>query len=142
MKIRDIISEAPGSYQQAYDAAKSIFSPAKAITNDPAYQAGYNKTKNIFSPTKWGKSEEPDASASTAQSKNFEIKDSLNNAAAGKVYQDDAKVLQQVYTGVKSGKIKTNVDAAALLPVLKAAYQTQPISDDSKKLLAQFAQQF
>jgi hypothetical protein len=141
MKIRDIISEAPGSYQQAYDAAKSIFSPAKAITNNPAYQAGYNKTKNIFSPTKWGKSDDA-ANASTAQPKNFEIKDSLNNAAAGKVYQDDVKVLQQVYTGVKSGKIKTNVDAAALLPVLQAAYQTQPISDDSKKLLAQFAQQF
>ncbi len=142
MKIRDIISEAPGSYQQAYDAAKSIFSPAKAITNDPAYQAGYNKTKNIFSPTKWVKSTEPAANASTAQPKDFEIKDSLNNAAAGKVYQDDVKVLQQVYTGVKSGKIKTNVDSAALLPVLQAAYQTQPISDDSKKLLAQFAQQF
>lgn len=141
MKIRDIISEAPGSYQQAYDAAKSIFSPAKAITNDPAYQAGYNKTKNIFSPTKWGKSDDA-ADASTAQPKNFEIKDSLNNAAAGKVYQDDVKVLQQVYAGVKSGKIKTNVDAAALLPVLQAAYQTKPISDDSKKLLAQFAQQF
>jgi hypothetical protein len=141
MKIRDIISEAPGSYQQAYDAAKSIFSPAKAITNDPAYQAGYNKTKNIFSPTKWGKSDDA-ANASTAQPKDFEIKDSLNNAAAGKVYQDDVKVLQQVYTGVKSGKIKPNVDAAALLPVLQAAYQTQPISDDSKKLLAQFAQQF
>ena len=142
MKIRDIISEAPGSYQQAHDAAKSIFSPAKALTNDPAYQAGYNKTKNIFSPTKWGKSTEPAANASTAQPKDFEIKDSLNNAAAGKVYQDDVKVLQQVYTGVKSGKIKTNVDAAALLPVLQAAYQTQPITDDSKKLLAQFAQQF
>lgn len=139
MKIRDIISEAPDSYQQAYDAAKSIFSPAKALTNDPAYKAGYNKTKNIFSPTKWGKSGD---AASTAQPKDFEIKDSLNNAAAGKVYQDDVKVLQQVYIGVKSGKIKTNVDAAALLPVLQAAYQTKPITDDSKKLLAQFAQQF
>jgi hypothetical protein len=142
MKIRDIISEAPGSYQQAYDAAKSIFSPAKAITNDPAYQAARDKTKNIFSPTKWGKSAAPAADASAAPAKDFEIKDSLNNAAAGKVYQDDVKVLQQVYTGVKSGKIKPNVDAAALLPVLKAAYQTQPITDDSKKLLAQFAQQF
>lgn len=142
MKIRDIISEAPGSYQQAYDVAKSTFSPAKAVTNDPAYQAGYAKTKNIFSPTKWGKSAEPAAGATAAMPKNFEIKDSLNNAAAGKVYQDDAKVLQQVYAGVKSGKIKPNVDAAALLPVLKATYQTQPISDDSKKLLAQFAQQF
>ena len=139
MKIRDIISEAPDSYLQAYDAAKCIFSPAKALTNDPAYKAGYNKTKNIFSPTKWGKSGD---AASTAQPKDFEIKDSLNNAAAGKVYQDDVKVLQQVYIGVKSGKIKTNVDAAALLPVLQAAYQTKPITDDSKKLLAQFAQQF
>ena len=142
MKIRDVISEAPGSYQQAYDAAKSIFSPSKAITNDPAYQAGYNKTKNIFSPTKWGKSAAPAAGATSAMPKNFEIKDSLNNAAAGKVYQDDVAVLQQVYSGVKSGKIKTNVDAAALLPVLQAAYQTKPISDDSKKMLAQFAQQF
>jgi hypothetical protein len=141
MKIRDIISEAPGSYQQAYDAAKSIFSPAKAITNNPDYQAGYAKTKNIFSPTKWGKSDDA-ANNSAALPKEFEIRDSLNNAAAGKVYQDDVKVLQQVYTGVKSGKIKPNVDAAALLPVLKAAYQTQPITDDSKKLLAQFAQQF
>ena len=141
MKIRDIISEAPDSYQQAYDAAKSIFSPAKALTKDPAYQAGYAKTKNIFSPTKWGKSDDA-ANNSAALPKEFEIKDSLNNAAAGKVYQDDVKVLQQVYTGVKSGKIKPNVDAAALLPVLKAAYQTQPITDDSKKLLAQFAQQF
>jgi hypothetical protein len=141
MKIRDIIFEAPGSYQKAYDAAKSIFSPAQAITNDPEYQAAYAKTKNIFSPTKWGKSDDT-ANNSAALPKEFEIKDSLNNAAAGKVYQDDVKVLQQVYTGVKSGKIKPNVDAAALLPVLKAAYQTQPITDDSKKLLAQFAQQF
>jgi hypothetical protein len=98
MKIRDIISEAPGSYQQAYDAAKSIFSPTKAMTNDPAYQAGYAKTKNIFSPTKWGKSAAPAADASAAMPKNFEIKDSLNKAAAGKVYQDDVVVLQQVYS--------------------------------------------
>ena len=142
MKIRDIISEAPGSYQHAYDAAKSIFSPAKAITKDPAYQAGYDKTKNIFSPTKWGKSAAPAADASAAPAKDFEIKDSLNNAAAGKVYQDDAAVLKKVHDAVKAGTITPNVDAAALLPVLKAAYQTQPITDDSKKLLAQFAQQF
>jgi len=141
MKIRDIIFEAPGSYQKAYDAAKSIFSPAKAITNNPDYQAGYAKTKNIFSPTKWGKSDDA-ANNSAAMPKNFEIKDSLNKAAAGKVYQDDVVVLQQVYSGVKSGKIKPNVDAATLLPILKAAYQTQPINDNSKKLLAQFAQQF
>jgi len=141
MKIRDIISEAPGSYQQAYDAAKSIFSPTKAITNNPDYQAGYAKTKNIFSPTKWGKSDDA-ANNSAALPKEFEIRDSLNKAAAGKVYQDDVVVLQQVYSGVKSGKIKPNVDAATLLPILKAAYQTQPINDNSKKLLAQFAQQF
>jgi hypothetical protein len=142
MKIRDIIFEAPGSYQQAYDAAKNIFSPAKAMTNDPAYQAGYAKTKNIFSPTKWGKSAAPAAGATAAMPKNFEIKDSLNKAAAGKVYQDDVAVLQQVYSGVKSGKIKSNVDADALLPALKAAFNGQTPNDNSKKLLAQFAQQF
>jgi hypothetical protein len=141
MKIKDVISEAPGSYQQAYDAAKSIFSPAKAITNDPAYQAARDKTKNIFSPTKWGKSNEP-AAASATPLKDFEIRDSLNNAAAGKVYQDDVAVLKRVHAAVQSGKIKPSVDADALLPILKAAYQTQPITDDSKKLLAQFAQQF
>ena len=142
MKIKDIIFEAPGSYQKAYDAAKSIFSPVQAITNNPDYQAGYAKTKNIFSPTKWGKSDEPAGAAPAASLKNHEIKDSLNNAAAGKVYQDDAAVLKRVHAAVQSGKIESNVDAAALLPVLKAAYQAQPISDDSKKLLAQFAQQF
>ena len=141
MKIKDVISEAPGSYQQAYDAAKNIFSPTKAITNDPAYQAARDKTKNIFSPTKWGKSNEP-AAASATPLKDFEIRDSLNNAAAGKVYQDDVAVLKRVHAAVQSGKIKPSVDADALLPILKAAYQTQPITDDSKKLLAQFAQQF
>jgi len=142
MKIRDIISEAPGSYQQAYDAAKNIFSPAQAITNDPAYQAARDKTKNIFSPTKWGKSAAPAADASAAPAKDFEIRSSLNNAAAGKVYQDDAAVLKKVHDAVKAGTITPTVDAATLLPILKAAYQTQPISDNSKKLLAQFAQQF
>ena len=142
MKIRDILVEAPGSYQQAYDAAKNIFSPAKAMTNDPAYQAGYAKTKNIFSPTKWGKSNEPAADATAAMPKNFEIKDSLNNAAAGKVYQDDAAVLKKIHDAVKAGTITPKVDADALLPILKAAYQAQPINDNSKKLLAQFAQQF
>ena len=142
MKIRDIIFEAPGSYQQAYDAAKNIFSPTKAITNDPAYQTARDKTKNIFSPTKWGKSNEPAADETAAMPKNFEIKSSLNNAAAGKVYQDDAAVLKKVHDAVKAGTITPNVDADALLPILKAAYQTQPINDNSKKLLAQFAQQF
>jgi hypothetical protein len=142
MKIRDIIFEAPGSYQQAYDAAKNIFSPAKAMTNDPAYQAARDKTKNIFSPTKWGKSTEPAATTSAAPAKDFEIKDSLNNAAAGKVYQDDAAVLKKIHDAVKAGTITPKVDADALLPILKAAYQAQPISDNSKKLLAQFAQQF
>ncbi len=141
MKIRDIISEAPGSYQQAYDAAKSIFSPVQAMTNDPEYQAAHAKAKNIFSPTKWGKSDEP-AAASATPLKDFEIRDSLNNAAAGKVYQDDVAVLKRVHAAVQSGKIKPSVDAATLLPILKAAYQTQPIKDDSKKLLAQFARQF
>ena len=119
MKIKDIIFEAPGSYQQAYDAAKSIFSP-----------------------TKWGKSTEPAANTSAATAKDFEIKSSLNNAAAGKVYQDDAAVLKKVHDAVKAGTITPTVDADALLPILKAAYQAQPISDNSKKLLAQFAQQF
>ena len=120
MKIKDIIFEAPGSYQQAYDAAKSIFSPTNAITNDPA----------------------PAATTSAAPAKDFEIKSSLNNAAAGKVYQDDAAVLKKVHDAVKAGTITPTVDADALLPILKAAYQAQPISDNSKKLLAQFAQQF
>ena len=118
MKIKDIIFEAPGSYQQAYDAAKSIFSPTTAITSDPA------------------------ATTSAAPAKDFEIKSSLNNAAAGKVYQDDAAVLKKVHDAVKAGTITPTVDADALLPILKAAYQAQPISDNSKKLLAQFAQQF
>ena len=142
MKIKDIIFEAPGSYQQAYDAAKNIFSPVKAMTSDPAYQAARDKTKNIFSPTKWGKSAAPAADASAAPAKDFEIKSSLNNAAAGKVYQDDAAVLKKVHDAVKAGTITPKVDADALLPILKAAYQAQPISDNSKKLLAQFAQQF
>jgi hypothetical protein len=142
MKIKDIIFEAPGSYQQAYDAAKNIFSPVKAMTSDPAYQAARDKTKNIFSPTKWGKSAAPAADASAAPAKDFEIKSSLNNAAAGKVYQDDAAVLKKVHDAVKAGTITPTVDADALLPILKAAYQAQPISDNSKKLLAQFAQQF
>jgi hypothetical protein len=52
-----------------------------------------------------------------------------------------AKDVEQ-YQQFEVNFIKSNVDAATLLPILKAAYQAQPISDNSKKLLAQFAQQF
>ena len=142
MKIKDIVLEAPGSYQDAYNKASSLFSPGKAITNNPEYQAGYNKTKNIFSPTKWGKGSAAPVDK-TAAPKNHVMRDTIARASQGQqLYQDDINTLKQVYNNVATGKLKTNVNQTNLLAVLKLAYTGKQLNDSQRAVLAQFSQQF
>ena len=148
MKIRELVAEA-GEFKQGYAAMDKALKPSSHIGPDTkaAYKKGFNAVDKMLSPSKWfDKSGSPDTVKSTAadrpQLSRVDIKTALQNAEAGQVYQNDVKVLTQIYGSVKSGAIKTHIDQASLLAALKTAYQQQPLDDNQQAVLSQFSKQF
>jgi hypothetical protein len=145
MKIKDIVVEA-GEFKQGFKAVDRALKPSNYISKDAksAYSKGFNAVDKILSPKKWFSSDkeaEPQSAAAPAM-KSVDIRTAVENAAAGRVYQQDVQALKKIYSAVKSGAIKTNLDQAALLAAIKTAYQQQPLNDNQRALLSQFSKQF
>ena len=124
MKIRDIVTEAPGVFTD--------------IKKD--YQAGYDAVDRVLNPKRWGEEDRP---SGTGQSVNkLNLRDAVNLAAAGNtMYLKDQQALQQAYAQIKAGKFKTRQDSAALLPALKAAGDLQKLSPQQQQILSAFAKE-
>jgi len=124
MKIRDIVTEAPGVFTD--------------IKKD--YQAGYDAVDRVLNPKRWGEEDRP---SGTGQSVNkLNLRDAVNLAVAGKtIYLKDQQALQQAYAQIKAGKFKTTQDSAALLPALKAAGDLQKLSPQQQQILSAFAKE-
>jgi hypothetical protein len=144
MKIKDIISEAPGGYQQGKAAMTKLLSPSKWLDNTKFkqdYNRGHDAMSKAMSPSKWFSGSNDAASAKHAPQ--YSIRQSLVAAGTGKkLYGDDVTVLKQAYSDIQSGKIKTNIDANQLLVAIKSAYSGQQLADNQKQMLIQFSKQF
>jgi DNA-binding NarL/FixJ family response regulator len=123
MKIRDIVTEAPGalaSIKQGYDA-------------------GYDAVSKVLNPKRWGEEERSTGKANEPINK-LNLRDAVNLAAAGKtIYLKDQQALKQAYAQIKSGEFETRQDSAALLPALKAASDLQKLSPQQQQILSAFA---
>jgi DNA-binding NarL/FixJ family response regulator len=123
MKIRDIVTEAPGalaSIKQGYDA-------------------GYDAVSKVLNPKRWGEEERSTGKANEPINK-LNLRDAVNLAAAGKtIYLKDQQALKQAYAQIKSGEFETRQDNAALLPALKAASDLQKLSPQQQQILSAFA---
>jgi hypothetical protein len=142
MKIRDIVTEAPATYQQGVELGKRIMSPSQWLPKDAAanLKKGTDLGKKILSPSAWlGKDNSTDDSKPLAD---HVIRQTLTNAASGNTLSlEDVKVLKRIYSGVKSGTIRTSNDQQTLLTTLQAAYNLETLDDAQKQTLTQFAQQ-
>jgi DNA-binding NarL/FixJ family response regulator len=123
MKIRDIVTEAPGalaSIKQGYDA-------------------GYDAVSKVLNPKRWGEEEQSTGKGNEPINK-LNLRDAVNLAAAGKtIYLKDQQALKQAYAQIKSGEFETRQDSAALLPALKAASDLQKLSPQQQQILSAFA---
>jgi flagellar biosynthesis component FlhA len=120
MKIRDIVTEAPG-----------VFADIKK-----GYDTGYDAVSKVLNPKRWGEEER----TTSKPINKLNLRDAVNLATAGKkIYLKDQQALQQAYAQIKSGKFEVRQDSAVLLPALKAAADLQKLSPQQQQILAAFA---
>ena len=125
MKIRDIITEAPGLLAK--------------LKQGPGYQQGYDRVDKILNPKRWGE-EEPSTGTASKPVNKLDLRDAVNLSAAGKtIYLKDQQALKQAYAQIKSGEFEVRQDTAALLPALKAASDLQKLSPQQSQILSAFA---
>ena len=127
MKIRDIVTEAPGVLA--------------GIKQD--YNKGFNAVDKVLNPKRWG--EEDRAAEPAAASKpvnKLDLQDALKLAASGAtLYLKDQQVIKQAYAQIKSGKLTTSQDTDVLLSALKSAGDLQKLSPQQAQSLTAFGQE-
>ena len=123
MKIRDIVTEAPGALADIKQG----------------YDTGYDAVSKVLDPKRWGEKEPSTGTAGKPINK-LDLRDAVNLSAAGKtIYLKDQQVLKQAYAQIKSGEFEVRQDTAALLPALKAAIDQQTLSPQQAQILSAFA---
>jgi hypothetical protein len=135
MKIRDVIVE-----QEAPDIMPQV---------KQDYQKGSKFVDKLLNPAKWFDSDGADAKktatkTSASPSKTIQpvvMRDALNSAASGQVYEKDITVLKTIYSGVKSGQYKP-ADPQAVMQSLKTAIAGGQLSKEQAALLQDFSKQF
>jgi hypothetical protein len=127
MKIRDIVTEAPGVLA--------------SIKQD--YNKGFNAVDKVLNPKRWG--EEDRAAEPAAASKpvnKLDLQDALKLAASGAtLYLKDQQAIKQAYAQIKSGKLTTSQDTDVLLSALKSAGDLQKLSPQQAQSLTAFGQE-
>jgi hypothetical protein len=135
MKIAEIIVE-----QDAPDVLPQV---------KQDYQKGSKFVDKLLNPAKWFDSGGADtknsaAKKSTAPLKALQpvvIRDALNAAASGQLYNNDIAVLKTIYSGVKSGQYKP-ADPQAVMQSLKTAISGGQLSKEQAALLQDFSKLF
>lgn len=126
MKIRDIVTEAPGVLA--------------GIKQD--YNKGYDAVDKVLNPKRWGEEDRAaDPAAASKPVNTLDLRDALKLAASGgSLYLKDQQAIKQAYAQIKSGKLKTSQDTDLLLPALKTAGDLQKLSPQQQQILSAFAQ--
>ncbi len=113
------------------------------------YQKGSKFVDKLLNPAKWFDSDGADiknsaAKKSAAPSKALQpvvMRDALNAAASGQLYNKDIAILKTIYSGVKSGQYKPT-DPQAVMLSLKTAIFGGQLSKEQAALLQDFSKQF
>lgn len=133
MKITEIILE-----QDAPDVLPQV---------KQDYQKGTKFVDKLLNPTKWFDSDSTDkkvAPASAPAKKTLSavtVRDALNAAASGQVFNQDIAILKTIYAGTKSGKYKP-ADPQAVMQSLKTAITGGQLTKEQAALLQDFSKQF
>jgi hypothetical protein len=131
MKIRDIVTEAPGVLA--------------GIKQD--YNKGFNAVDKVLNPKRWGEEDraaEPAAEPAAASKpvNKLDLQDALKLAASGAtLYLKDQQAIKQAYAQIKSGKLTTSQDTDVLLSALKTAGDLQKLSPQQAQSLTAFGQE-
>jgi len=127
MKIRDIVSEAPGVLA--------------GIKQD--YNKGFNAVDKVLNPKRWGEEDRvADPAAASKPINKLDLRDALKLAASGgSLYLKDQQAIKQAYAQIKSGQLATNQDTGVLLPALKSAGDLQKLSPQQQQILTAFSQE-
>ena len=127
MKIRDIVTEAPGVLA--------------GIKQD--YNKGFNAVDKVLNPKRWGEEDRAAEPAAASKSVNkLDLQDALKLAASGAtLYLKDQQAIKQAYAQVKSGKLTTSQDTDVLLSALKTAGDLQKLSPQQAQSLTAFGQE-
>ena len=127
MKIRDIVTEAPGVLA--------------GIKQD--YNKGFNAVDKVLNPKRWGEEDRAAEPAAASKSVNkLDLQDALKLAASGAtLYLKDQQAIKQAYARVKSGKLTTSQDTDVLLSALKTAGDLQKLSPQQAQSLTAFGQE-
>jgi hypothetical protein len=127
MKIRDIVTEAPGVLA--------------GIKQD--YNKGFNAVDKVLNPKRWGEEDRAaDPAAASKPVNKLDLQDALKLAASGAtLYLKDQQAIKQAYAQVKSGKLTTSQDTDVLLSALKSAGDLQKLSPQQAQSLTAFGQE-
>jgi hypothetical protein len=127
MKIRDIVTEAPGVLA--------------GIKQD--YNKGFNAVDKVLNPKRWGEEDRAaDPAAASKPVNKLDLQDALKLAASGStLYLKDQQAIKQAYAQVKSGKLTTSQDTDVLLSALKSAGDLQKLSPQQQQSLTAFSQE-
>ena len=127
MKIRDIVSEAPGVLA--------------GIKQD--YNKGFNAVDKVLNPKRWGEEDRvADPAAASKPINKLDLRDALKLAASGgSLYLKDQQAIKQAYAQIKSGQLETGQDTGVLLPALKSAGDLQKLSPQQQQILTAFSQE-
>jgi hypothetical protein len=140
MKIRDIVIEA-GLAHRAGELAGTV------AANKDQFVSGYAKGKDtmnkIMSPSKWFEPTGTKAANPESQIKGYQTRQSLVQASQGSpIYASDTAVLKDLYSRLKSGNVKTNLELTQVLTAVKSAFNGVALNDEQKKLLGELSKQF
>jgi hypothetical protein len=127
MKIRDIVTEAPGVLA--------------GIKQD--YNKGFNAVDKVLNPKRWGEEDRvADPAAASKPVNKLDLQDALKLAASGAtLYLKDQQAIKQAYAQIKSGKLTTSQDTDVLLSALKTAGDLQKLSPQQAQSLTAFGQE-
>jgi hypothetical protein len=127
MKIRDVVSEAPGVLA--------------GIKQD--YNKGFNAVDKVLNPKRWGEEDkDTDPAVASKPINKLDLRDALKLAASGgSLYLKDQQAIKQAYAQIKSGQLETNQDTDVLLPALKSAGDLQKLSPQQQQILTAFSQE-
>ena len=126
MKIRDIVSEAPGVLA--------------GIKQD--YNKGFNAVDKVLNPKRWGEEDRAtDPAVASKPVDKLDLRDALKLAASGgSLYLKDQQAIKQAYAQIKSGKLTSSQDTDVLLSALKTAGDLQKLSPQQQQILSAFSQ--
>jgi hypothetical protein len=147
MKIRDIVVEVgPASYEKGKAKMGKLMDPTQWFDGTDVkqqYDIGKDKMNKLLSPSRWFEPTGTKAANPESQIKGYQTRQSLVQASQGSpIYANDTAVLKDLYSRLKSGNVKTNLELTQVLTAVKSAFNGVALNDEQKKLLGELSKQF